>query len=75
MKRRRRLKKIDDIIWRKYYLLIPITYTILCIVPFALLMRNDLKLQRFCVDLDAPFADRFYHWRTDGLPGDEPPKD
>jgi hypothetical protein len=34
----------------------------------------DRDWKREFVDLDSSFSDRFQHWRTDGAPGQDPPK-
>lgn len=50
----------------------------LAIIPF----KHDLDVLLYRIEqsrqinqiLDEPFSDRFQHWRTEGNPGQEPPK-
>ena len=72
--RRRKRNRFLNRIWKKVWWF-PITvFSLLIFIGATIQMYKDYKLVTFHANLDAPFADIYTKWNTDGSPGQDPPR-
>jgi len=69
-----KLRRFIDRLYLKVWRFILAFWITLCLFWGYLMFMHDYNLIHNYADLDAPFSDVYTHWRTDGLPGQEPPK-
>jgi len=69
-----KLRRWIDQLYRKYWGIVFVLVLLPYIAFAAWRMYHDYSLIHNYANLDAPFSDIYSHWRTDGSPGQEPPK-
>ena len=60
--------------WLRVWLIFFITPIIIMLIGAFLQMKHDYSLIHNYSNLDAPNEGIYINWRTDGSPGQEPPK-
>ena len=70
----RRFRRWIDRLYRRYWGLVFALVMLPYIAFAAWRMYYDYSLIHNYANLDAPFSDYYTKWRTDGSPGQDPPK-
>ena len=72
--RLRKLRRFIDKLYRKYWGYIFAAFIVFWLFIAYTRMKYDYSLIHNYANLDAPLSDYYTKWRTDGQPGQDPPK-